>query len=590
MLLYALLHLTGYPDMTLEQLKAFRKLGSIAAGHPEYGHAQGIETTTGPLGQGIANAVGMAIAQSHLAARFGADLVDHHTFVIAGDGCLMEGISQEAISLAGHLKLSKLIVLWDDNNISIDGSVGLSDSTNQALRFEASGWRVLHVDGHDLPAIDRTLTQAKESDRPTLVCCKTVIGFGAPKKAGTAKAHGEPLGAEELSATKAALGWYYGPFEVPPSILQSWREIGARGGVARLAWQAHHAAHPMRAAFDRALAAEVGDQAADLLLSHAIKVAHEKPTIATRAASGAALEALFDKVPELVGGSADLTGSNLTLVKGTQGFTADNPAGRYIYYGVREHAMAAIMNGMALHGGIVPYAGTFLCFADYSRPAIRLAALMGIRVVHVMTHDSIGLGEDGPTHQPVEHLAALRVIPNLAVFRPADAVETAECWALSIERTQGPSLLALSRQATPTLRTDASTNLSARGAYELAPAEGGTCKVALFATGTEVAVAMEARERLQSKGVPTRVVSCPSFELFEGQDEDYQASIIGPVEEWRIAVEAAVSQGWWETFEVDAFIGMDGFGASAPAKDLYRHFGITSEAIEATALELLNAE
>ena len=587
MLLYALLHLTGYPDMTLEQIKRFRQLGAITAGHPEYGHAQGVETTTGPLGQGLANAVGMAIAEAHLAARFGADLVDHHTWVIAGDGCLMEGISQEAIGLAGKLKLRKLIVLWDDNAISIDGAVSLSDITDQKARFEASGWRVLSVDGHDVEALHRVMTEAKASDRPTLIACKTTIGYGAPKKAGTKSAHGEPLGAEELAAAKAALDWPHGPFEIPQDLMAAWRAVGSRGGEARAAWADRLSKSAHRTGFEAALDPDLPEAAAQALAVHAAKMAAEKPTLATRAASGAALESVFPVWPALIGGSADLTGSNNTLVKGTPVLSDGAYDGRYLNYGIREHGMAAAMNGMALHGGVVPYGGTFLCFADYSRPAIRLAALMGIRVIHVMTHDSIGLGEDGPTHQPVEHLASLRAIPNLMVFRPADAVETAAAWAVALERVGSPSVLALSRQATPPLRAEAAENRVACGAYELAGPEGGPSQVALFASGTEVALALEARKLLAEKGVAARVVSCPCFELFEEQDDEYQAQIIGPVEELRIGVEAAIGQGWWETFELDAFIGMEGFGASAPAKDLYAHFGITAEAVAEAAAELL---
>ncbi|MFZ4122821.1 MAG: transketolase [Caulobacterales bacterium] len=588
MLLYALLHLSGYEDMTLEEIKQFRQWGSKTAGHPEYGHAQGIETTTGPLGQGFANAVGMAVAEAHLAARY-PDLVDHHTWVIAGDGCLMEGISQEALGLAGRLNLKKLIVLWDDNQISIDGAIALSDVTDQKARFEASGWGVLTVDGHDALAIDAVLHQAKASDRPTLVACKTKIGYGSPKKAGTKSAHGEPLGAEELVATKAALGWPHGPFEIPNDIRTQWAAIGARGKANRQAWEERLKSSPNRQAFIAAIDPQIPAPAEAALLTHAAKMAAEKPAIATRAASGAALEAVFASWPSLIGGSADLTGSNNTLVKGTPVFAEGAYDGRYINYGVREHAMAAAMNGMALHGGIVPYGGTFLCFADYARPAIRLAALMGIRVVHVMTHDSIGLGEDGPTHQPVEHLASLRAIPGLSVFRPADAVETAECWALALAEPTVPAVIALSRQATPTLRDDASENLSARGAYELAPAQGGECQVALFSSGTEVAIALAARDLLHASGVPTRVVSCPCFELFAEQDEDYQATLIGPPEELRIGIEAAIGQGWWETFEIDAFVGMDSFGASAPAKDLYTRFGLTAEAVAEAAQDMLRA-
>jgi transketolase len=587
MLLYALLHLTGYPDMTIEELKRFRQLGSKTAGHPEFGHATGIETTTGPLGQGLANAVGMAMAERALAARFGSDLVDHRTWVIAGDGCLMEGVSQEAISLAGRHRLEKLIVLWDDNDISIDGRIALSDATDQRRRFEASGWRTIAIDGHDPTAIDRALREAKESDRPTLVACKTIIGFGSPKKAGTKSAHGEPLGAEELAAAKAAIGWTAEPFEIPSDIAGAWRRIGARGAGDHAAWAQRRAASPHADAFADALDADMPDAARASLAAHAAAVAASKPAIATRAASGQALEALFAHWPELLGGSADLTGSNNTFVKGTEFFAPETPAGRYVNYGIREHGMAAAMNGMALHGGLVPYGGTFLCFADYARPAIRLAALMGIRVVHVMTHDSIGLGEDGPTHQPVEHLASLRAIPNTYVFRPADAVETAEAWACALDLDAAPSVLALSRQATPPIRTDATDNLVARGAYVIAPSAGPS-RVALFASGTEVALALAAQAKLAEKGIAARVVSCPCFELFAEQDEDYQEEVIGPDQELRIGVEAAIAQGWFETFELDAFLGMTGFGASAPAKDLYAHFEITPDRIVEAVEDLLD--
>jgi transketolase len=586
MLLYALLHLSGYEDMTIEEIKRFRQLGSRTAGHPEYGHAAGIETTTGPLGQGLANAVGMAMAERMLAARFGADLVDHRTWVIAGDGCLMEGIAQEAIGLAGRHRLEKLVVLWDDNDISIDGKISLSDATDQLKRFEASGWRTLRVDGHDPAAIDAVLAEARTGDRPTLVACKTVIGYGAPKKAGTKSAHGEPLGAEELAAAKAAIGWTAEPFEVPADIAQAWRALGARGAYVREAWEQRLSASPHARDFAEVHDGGMPETAREALAAHASKVAETKPAIATRAASGAALEAIFPHWTSLVGGSADLTGSNNTLVKGTEYFAPETPAGRYVNYGIREHGMAAAMNGMALHGGVAPYGGTFLCFADYSRPAIRLAALMGIRVVHVMTHDSIGLGEDGPTHQPVEHLASLRAIPNCYVFRPADAVETTEAWACALDIETAPSVLALSRQATPALRTDAIDNEVAKGAYVISPANGAS-KVALFASGTEVAIAIAAQAQLAAKGIPARVVSCPCFELFIEQDEDYQEDLIGPDDELRIGVEAAIALGWFETFELDAFLGMTGFGASAPAKDLYAHFEITAERIVEAVEELL---
>jgi transketolase len=587
MLLYALLHLTGYADMTLDEIKRFRQLGSKTAGHPENFLAAGIETTTGPLGQGLANAVGMAMAEAHLAARFGSDLVDHRTWVIAGDGCLMEGVSQEAIALAGRQKLNKLIVIWDDNSISIDGAVSLSDATDQKARFAASGWTVLSCDGHDVADIARAFDAAMTSDKPVMIACKTIIGYGAPKKAGTAKAHGEPLGAEELAAAKAAIGWPHGPFDVPENIRNAWRKIGARNAGAREQWAARLKKSPHKDAFAAAMSGANVEAAVAALGAHAAKMAAEKPSLATRASSGAAIDAMFEACPELLGGSADLTGSNNTLAKGSQDFTPENRAGRYVRYGIREHGMAAAMNGMALHGGIIPYGGTFLTFSDYSRPAIRLAALMGIRVVHVMTHDSIGLGEDGPTHQAVEHVASLRAIPNLFVFRPADAVEAAECWQAALLRDDGPSLLALSRQATPALRFDASENLSARGAYELLSAEGGAARVAIFATGTEVALAVKARETLQAAGVPTRVVSAPCFEMFELQDETYQDAVCGDDDELKIGCEAAVGQGWFEAFGLDAFVGMSTFGTSAPAKDAYAHFGITAEAIVETAKALL---
>jgi len=586
MLLYALLYLTGNEEMTIEEIKRFRQLGSKTAGHPENFLTSGIETTTGPLGQGLANAVGMAMAEAHLSARFGKDLVDHRTWVIAGDGCLMEGVSQEAIALAGRQQLNKLIVIWDDNSISIDGAISLSDATDQKMRFAASGWNVLECDGHNTADVARALDAATKSDKPVLIACKTTIGYGAPKKAGTAKAHGEPLGAEELAAAKAAIGWTAGPFEVPDNILNAWRAVGRRGSALRQAWEGQLKRHPQREAFATAMSGGNVDAAVAALGMHAQKVAAEKPALATRASSGHAIDAMFEACPELLGGSADLTGSNNTLAKGSQDFAPENRLGRYVRYGIREHGMAAAMNGMALHGGVIPYGGTFLCFADYSRPSIRLAALMGVRVIHVMTHDSIGLGEDGPTHQPVEQIASLRAMPNLYVFRPADAVEAAECWQAALLRDDGPSVLALSRQATPALRDDASENLSIRGAYELLPAQGGASRVAIFATGTEVALAVKARELLQAAGVPTRVVSAPCFELFEMQDEAYQDAVCGDDEELKLGVEAAVGQGWFEAFGLDAFVGMSTFGTSAPAKDAYAHFGITAEAIVETAKAL----
>ena len=587
MLIYSLLYLTGYSDITLDEIKNFRQLGSKTAGHPENFLAAGIETTTGPLGQGLANAVGMAMAEAHLNARFGDDLVNHRTWVIAGDGCLMEGVSQEALALAGRQKLNKLIVIWDDNSISIDGAVSLSDTTDQKARFAASGWNVLECNGHDMADTERAFKAATESNLPVLIACKTIIGFGSPKKAGTAKAHGEALGAEEIVATKEKLGWKYGAFEIPDTIVNAWRKIGARGAGKREEWASRLKRSQHKDAFAAAISGSNVDAAVAALGLHAAKMASEKPSVATRASSGFAIDSMFEVCPELLGGSADLTGSNNTYVKGTPDFTPENRLGRYVRYGIREHGMAAAMNGMALHGGVIPYSGTFLCFADYCRPSIRLAALMGVRAIHVMTHDSIGLGEDGPTHQPVEHLASLRAIPNLMVFRPADAVEAAECWQAALLNEDGPSILALSRQATPALRDDASENLSVRGAYELLPAEGGPSRVAIFATGTEVALAVKAREALQAQGVPTRVVSAPCFELFELQDDAYQDAVCGADDEVKLGCEAAIGQGWFEAFGLDAFVGMSTFGTSAPAKDAYAHFGITTEALVEAAKDLL---
>jgi len=587
MLLYALLYLTGYQDMTLDEIKRFRQLGSKTPGHPEYGHASGIETTTGPLGQGFANAVGMAIAEEHLRARFGEDLVNHRTWCVLGDGCLMEGVSQEALTLAGRQRLNKLTVIWDNNSISIDGPVSLADITDQEKRFAASGWNTFACDGHDIGDVARALSAATTSDKPAFIACKTIIGYGAPHKAGTRHAHGEALGAEELAGAKKALGWEYGPFEVPSDVRQAWLKIGQYGAGARQQWQTRLEQSPKRRRFEAALDSANVETAIAALAKQASKVASDKPAMATRAASGAAIEAIFAVLPELIGGSADLTPSNNTLAKGAIDLSAEAPEGRYMRYGIREHAMAGAMNGMALHGGVIPYGGTFMTFSDYSRPAIRLAALMGIRVIHVFTHDSIGLGEDGPTHQPIEHLAALRAMPNLFVFRPADALEAIECWQLALLRSEGPSALALSRQSTPALRDDASENKSARGAYELLAADGGRARVAIFATGTEVALAVKARETLQAEGVPTRVVSAPCFEVFDQQDEAYQDEIAGDDEELKIGIEAGVGQGWFEAFGLDAFIGMSTYGASAPGKDVYNHFGITADSLVETVRDLL---
>jgi transketolase len=588
MLLYGLLHLTGYADITLDELKRFRQLESKTAGHPEYGFAGGIETTTGPLGQGLATAVGMALAERLMAARFGADLVDHRTWVIAGDGCLMEGVSHEAISLAGHLRLSKLTVLWDDNSISIDGGTDLSVSDDQLKRFAASGWNTLSVDGHDTDAVAGALEQAKGSDRPTLVACRTTIAFGAPTKAGTAAAHGSPLGAAEIAGARERLDWTHPTFVVPDEIRAAWTEAGRRGAPSREAWRKRlDAAKPeLRAEFQRRLAGEVPPAALEALRAAKAKFAAEAPKLATRQCSGAVLDALAPAMPELIGGSADLTGSVNTRAKSQTPVTRDDFSGSYVFYGVREHGMAAAMNGMALHGGVVPYGGTFLVFADYSRPAIRLGALMGVRVVHVMTHDSIGLGEDGPTHQPVEHLAALRAMPNLNVLRPADGVETAECWELALAKRQTPSILVLTRQGLPTVRRDGTgENRSARGAYVLAEAEG-TRQATLLATGSEVSLALKARELLKARGIAAAVVSMPCWELFEQQDEAYRRSVLGTAP--RIGVEAASSFGWdrW-VGEGGAFIGMTRFGASAPAEALYEHFGITAEKVAETTAALV---
>ena len=579
MLLYALLHLTGHAGMGIEELKNFRQLHSPAAGHPEYGEHPGIETTTGPLGQGLATAVGMALAERLLAARFGKSLVDHRTWVTCGDGDLMEGISHEAIGIAGHLKLNKLTVLWDDNSISIDGDVALSSSEDQLKRFAAAGWATKRVDGHDPAQITAAIAASMRSTKPTLIACKTIIGFSAPTKAGTAASHGAPLGAEEAQAAKAAMGWNYAPFEVPEGIGEAWREAGSRGASARRAWLKRLAHHPMRAEFERVMAGKLPENFHEAVAALRTDIAEKKPKLATRQSSQKALEALVSAVPELIGGSADLTGSNLTLVKGMGFVTPGNFSGRYIHYGIREFGMAAAMNGLAVHGGVIPYGGTFFVFTDYMRSAIRLAALMRIRVIHVLTHDSIGLGEDGPTHQPVEHLASLRAMPGVLMFRPADAMETAECWELALRRNDGPSLLALSRQGLPTLRTDTGENRSARGAYVLVEAEGPR-QATLIATGSEVAIAMDARAALAAEGISVAVVSMPCWELFAQQDEAYRAQVLGSA--LRIGVEAASSFGWERWLGNDGmFIGLDTFGASAPIEVLYKHFGITPEAITA---------
>jgi len=581
MLIYSLLHLTGYKAATKEELSNFRQWGSKTAGHPEFGHMPGVETTTGPLGQGLANSVGFAMAERHLAARFGDNLVDHRTWVIAGDGCLMEGVSQEAIALAGRYRLNKLTVLWDDNSITIDGAVSLSDATDQKARFKAAGWAVKAIDGHDMKAIKSALQWATRQDKPTLIACKTKIGRGAATMEGSHKTHGAALGAAEIAATRLGLSWSHEPFELPEAVDKAWKKVGRRGAKERKAWEARLNASSQAADFSRAMKGDLPAGAFDKLQAKIAELIEAKPAQATRQSSGAALDELFSAIPELIGGSADLTGSNNTFVKGTPIFDAPTYEGRYVNWGIREFGMAAAMNGMALHGGFIPYGGTFMVFSDYSRPAIRLGALMGVRAIHVLTHDSIGLGEDGPTHQPVEHLAALRAIPNLLVFRPADTVEAMECWQAALEHKAAPSAMALSRQKTPAVRTVAATeNLSAKGAYEIRAAKG-VAKVTLFGTGTELALALAAADALEAEGTPTRVVSVPCFELFFQQPKAYQDSVIGRGTV-RVAVEAAIQQGW-ERFigEDGAFVGMSGFGASAPAEVLYEKFGITTDAVVA---------
>jgi transketolase len=590
MLLYALLFLTGYEGVTLDELRAFRQWGSKTPGHPEYGHTPGVETTTGPLGQGLATAVGMALAERLSNARFGDDLVDHYTYVISGDGCLMEGLSHEAISLAGHLRLNRLIVLFDDNEISIDGSTSLACSDDQLARFKASGWSACRIDGHDPEAIAAAIEHARNNDRPSLIACRTVIGFGAPNRQGSEKAHGAPLGAEEVANTRAALSWPHPPFQIPEAIIGQWRKVGARGQGARQAWieRARRLSAGGRSPFHDALNRKLPCEYATAVAQLRETFSAERPTLATRQASQLVIDRLAEALPNLLGGSADLTHSNLTRAKTQQPVRHDLLEGNYIHYGVREHAMAAAMNGIALHGGFIPYGGTFLSFADYSRPAIRLAALMGVRVIHVMTHDSIGLGEDGPTHQPVEHLASLRAIPNLLVFRPADAVETAEAWDCALRAETSPSVLCLSRQALPTFRGTADgSNLVARGAYVAVEPEGGR-DVTLIATGSEVSIALETARRLSGRNIRAAVVSAPCFDLFRRQSRDYQAEVLGSVP--RVGVEAAVEGDWMRWLgDAGEFVGMAGFGASAPAEVLYREFGITAEAVEAAAMRCIAA-
>jgi transketolase len=594
MLLYSLLHLTGYEDFPIEQIKNFRQMGVYTAGHPEYGHGRGVETTTGPLGQGIATAVGFAMAEEIQRAQYGKKVVDHHTYVIAGDGCLMEGVSQEAIAFAGKHELSKLIVFWDNNNITIDGTVDITDVTDQVMRFKASGWQVIEIDGHNPTEIDEAIVAAKKSKKPSMIACKTHIGIGSAAQ-DTPKAHGALTDATLIADTKAAYGWTADAFEIPADIKSAWEAIGSRGAADRADWEARFAtlSQSKQNEFNRVYAGDAPKKLSAAVKALKKQASEDQPKVATRKASEMTLAALNPLLTETVGGSADLTGSNNTKTSDLGVFMPDSRGGRYVYYGIREHGMAAAMNGLALHGGVRPYGGTFMCFADYARGAMRLSALMGVPVTYVMTHDSIGLGEDGPTHQPVEHLAMLRATPNMNVFRPADLVETAEAWEIALTADKTPSVLALSRQNLPTVRKDHKTkNMTALGAYVLAEAEGKRQAI-LMATGSEVEIALAARDLLQAEGIGTRVVSMPCWELFEAQDEAYRKRVLpgGPV---RVAIEAAGRLGWdkWLMGERGrdtkaGFVGMEGFGASAPAPELYAHFGITAEATAQKVKDLL---
>lgn len=586
MLHYALNHLLGYKDMDAGQLKQFRQLGARTAGHPEYGHADGIETTTGPLGQGITTAVGMALAERRLASQFGRALVDHYTYVIAGDGCLMEGISHEAIDMAGHLKLGRLIVLWDDNDISIDGNTDIATSTNQLARFKAAGWQVTRVDGHDSDAVSAAIDVAKKSRKPSLIACKTVIGFGAPTLAGSHKTHGAPLGDDEIQATRTALGWDHPPFEIPSDIRSLWQEIATRGLDMRTHWQSRLDSSVKKSRFERAMSGELPKALATRMRRYKKQLKAELPKVASRQASQMALEVINAAVPTMVGGSADLTGSNLTKTSQMRSITPGNYRGNYVHYGIREHAMGAVMNGMALHGGMIPYGGTFLVFSDYMRGSMRLSALMKQRVIYVLTHDSIGLGEDGPTHQPIEHLAMLRATPNMNVYRPCDAVETAEAWEIALESSETPSVMALSRQGLPTVRTERTNeNLTQKGGYILRNVRGAR-DITVMATGSEVAIALDAADVLKDQGYNVAVVSMPCWELFDQQSDQYRQSVLGSAP--RIAIEALIGFGWDRYLRTqDVFIGMHDFGASGPAPELYQHFGITKERICETAHRLI---
>ena len=586
MLHYALNHLLGYKDMDAGQLKQFRQLGARTAGHPEYGHADGIETTTGPLGQGITTAVGMALAERRLASQFGRALVDHYTYVIAGDGCLMEGISHEAIDMAGHLKLGRLIVLWDDNDISIDGNTDIATSTNQLARFKAAGWQVTRVDGHDSDAVSAAIDVAKKSRKPSLIACKTVIGFGAPTLAGSHKTHGAPLGDDEIQATRAALGWDHPPFEIPSDIRSLWQEIATRGLDMRTHWQSRLDSSVKKSRFERAMSGELPKALTTRMRRYKKQLKAELPKVASRQASQMALEVINAAVPTMVGGSADLTGSNLTKTSQMRSITPGNYRGNYVHYGIREHAMGAVMNGMELHGGMIPYGGTFLVFSDYMRGSMRLSALMKERVIYVLTHDSIGLGEDGPTHQPIEHLAMLRATPNMNVYRPCDAVETAEAWEIALESSETPSVMALSRQGLPTVRTERTNeNLTQKGGYILRNVRGAR-DITVMATGSEVAIALDAADVLKDQGYNVAVVSMPCWELFDQQSDQYRQSVLGSAP--RIAIEALIGFGWDRYLRTqDVFIGMHDFGASGPAPELYQHFGITKERICETAHRLI---